>query len=239
MAYYGRLSTAGLLTDISPGAPVNLSQGDTVVTLNFMPGFYPPYGYDPVNMVAVPYVPPLTTLQAQTISGFMQQGAGAIAGQAWAQTHPSFVNYNQQVMAAVQSGIAAVQGQSTVSGVMGVQLNLPSPPTINTVPRLQNSIAVQLFGLTSGQKNNIVTALFSGGTSPPLWETDTGPSACTITAMTGAVIGSNGLVSFNQFQQLLIAAIFVSDNPTWLINPVFDPSIMVPGSTVVYTSGVN
>lgn len=204
-----------------------------------MPGFYPPYGYDPVNMVAVPYVPPLTTLQAQTISGFVQQGANAVQAQSWAQTHPTFQPYAQQVMAAVQSGIAGVQSQSTISGVFGVQLNLPTPPIANTIPRTQNAIATQIFGLTSGQKNNIVTALFSGAASGslPLWETDAGTGAIGMTAATIGVITSNGVVAFNQFQMMLIASIYVADNPNWLVNPAFDPSILVPGATVVYTSG--
>ena len=98
-----------------------------------------------------------------------------------------------------------------------------SPPAKRTLL----AIVADLNALTGAQKNAVWTDITSG--SPPKWSTDAGPNAAAI-AVLHAVATMTGLSNAD----LLIVkirgvAMYVQDNPGYLVNPAFDPSINVPG----------
>ncbi len=111
-------------------------------------------------------------------------------------------------------------------------------PAAPQIPRTAQAIADQLFALTTAQKNKIITALFgqTGGTtaSNALILTSPGVGGWAITAAYAANISATGVTSFNAIAQILLAACYVFDNPTFLVNPSFDPTINVSGTQPLY-----
>lgn len=86
-----------------------------------------------------------------------------------------------------------------------------------------------LNALTVAQKNNIWTAFVAG--TPPLWSRDEGAHAGTVMACAGLAIDmaiSAGFTAADQTRaRLRMVAAYLVDNPTWLTQPAFDPSIDV------------
>jgi hypothetical protein len=110
---------------------------------------------------------------------------------------------------------------------------------VRMVPRTMYAIAADIFALTGSlptpaagtQKANIIADLFSGSlaTGSQKWQKDPGPNAPSLAAVYAAITASNGLATFNAAQQLIMAAIYVVDNPNYLVNPSFDPTISING----------
>lgn len=100
-------------------------------------------------------------------------------------------------------------------------------PVAARKPRRPYDVAVAIAGLSTAQWNNVVADLFAG--SPAKWQLDNGPYAVSIGAGACFAIQSNGAFLFNKFQQFDLAAIYCVDNPTYLVNPSFDPTINIPG----------
>lgn len=97
------------------------------------------------------------------------------------------------------------------------------------------AIATDIFALTGNlptpavgtQKAKLIADLFGG--SPAKWQLDVGANAAALSAVYAALAASNGLVTFNAAQQMIMAAMYLQDNPTYLTNPAFDPTIHVLG----------
>lgn len=93
-------------------------------------------------------------------------------------------------------------------------------------PRPLYAIYNSLAALSSTQKTNIWTDLSSG--SPAKYLADLGPNAAAIAALDWAVRFSGLGAAAITDAKLRIAAIYVADNPTYLLSPSFDPTINVP-----------
>lgn len=97
----------------------------------------------------------------------------------------------------------------------------------NYRPRKLYDIVQSLNALTAVQKTNISNDLFGG--LPPKWTQDTGPNAAdllvlyTLTLTTGLSTADKNTV------RLHAAAIYVMDNPLYLLSPPFDPTISAAG----------
>ena len=99
---------------------------------------------------------------------------------------------------------------------------------VGVTPKSMYSIATSIFGLSSSQKTNLISNLFGG--NPALYQKDVGPNAAAISAVYASITNASGVASFNQAQQLIIAAMYTQDNPNYLVNPTFDPTINVSGA---------
>lgn len=109
--------------------------------------------------------------------------------------------------------------------------------------RTMYAIAADIFALTGvlptlavgTQKALIILDLFTGnlGTGSQKWQQDTGPNAAAMSAVYAAITAPNGLATFNAAQQLILAAMYTQDNPRYLVNPSFAPSINIPGDVAV------
>jgi len=106
-------------------------------------------------------------------------------------------------------------------------------------PRTMYAIASDIFALSGSlptpaagtQKAHVIADLFTGSLAAGAqkWQQDPGPNAAAMSAVYAAITASNGLATFNAAQQLIMAAMYVQDNPTYLVNPAFDATINVPG----------
>ncbi len=106
-------------------------------------------------------------------------------------------------------------------------------------PRTMYAIANDIFTLTTGafnpsatlQKLAIITDLFTGNlaTGSQKWQQDTGPNAAAMSAVYAAVTPPSAISVFNPAQQLIMAAMYVQDNPLYLVHPAFDSTINIPG----------
>lgn len=95
-------------------------------------------------------------------------------------------------------------------------------------PRTIFAIRQQLNTLTNGQKTAIWTNLSAG--TPPLWALDAGPNAAAIAAIEwGATVPAGVTAAEKTEARLRLAAMYVQDNPRYLVNPAFDPTINVAG----------
>lgn len=94
-------------------------------------------------------------------------------------------------------------------------------------PRKLIDIRSDLLALTGSQKTNIWNNFTSG--SPPLWATDFGPNFADIFIL--QLFGSSTGISPVDSSEAKIRtlAFYCQNNPTYLVNPSFDPSINVPG----------
>jgi hypothetical protein len=91
-----------------------------------------------------------------------------------------------------------------------------------------SQIVTALNALTTGQKTNVVNALF-GGAVPILQ--DSGPNAGLITVLYGIVQNVTLLPAESQALKLYAVALFLQDNPTYLVKPAFDATINLLGTT--------
>ena len=112
---YGKLAPGGILTDgqYTGGQERIWPDGSTDVLLAAMPdpGLQQPYGYDPVNQLAITFVPPLAQAQAQITAGLFQQ-ANNLMSAAYPPATLTYLNLLlTQATAAGQSGRAAYIGQ--------------------------------------------------------------------------------------------------------------------------------
>lgn len=90
------------------------------------------------------------------------------------------------------------------------------------------SIYQDLQALSAAQKN-LVWADFTAG-SPPKWSTDDTPGAGVVMACSIPAIDLTGLATAVQTAaRMKMVAAYVLYNPRYLVNPGFDPSILVPG----------
>lgn len=95
-------------------------------------------------------------------------------------------------------------------------------------PRTLFAIRADLNALSAGQKTAVWSDL-SGG-SPPKWALDAGRNAAAIAAIEWAATVPAGITAAERTEaRLRLAAMYVQDNPAYLVNPAFDPTINVPG----------
>lgn len=94
-------------------------------------------------------------------------------------------------------------------------------------PRPLYAIYIDLQALSTTQKTEVWTDLSSG--SPKKYYTDVGPNAAAIAALDWAASDSGATGAALTSARLRITASYVQDNPTYLVNPSFDPGINVPG----------
>lgn len=94
-------------------------------------------------------------------------------------------------------------------------------------PRPLRALRAALAALTPPQKAAVWTALTTG--TPPLWATATGPHAALLAALHLTATASALLPPEAAEARLLTAAVYVLDDPYWLINPPFAPAVNVPG----------
>lgn len=86
------------------------------------------------------------------------------------------------------------------------------------------ALGTAIAALTTAQQNNIWADLFGG--TPPKYQSDVGPNAAAI----GAVyLCTTTPGVFTAPQKIGIAAFYVQDNPGYLIQPSFDPTINISG----------
>lgn len=121
--------------------------------------------------------------------------------------------------------------------------NLQSVSQQGSKPRTMYAIAADIFALTGTlptpangtQKANIIADLFTGNlaTGGQKWQQDAGLNAAALSAVYAAITASNGLATFNAAQQLIMAAMYVQDNPNYLVHPSFDSTINVPGTQLL------
>lgn len=105
--------------------------------------------------------------------------------------------------------------------------------------RTMFAISANIFALTGTlptptagtQKANIILDLFTGNiaTGSQKWQQDAGLNAAALAAVYASLTASNGLTTFNAAQQLIMAAMYTQDNPGYLVNPSFDPTINIAG----------
>ncbi len=101
--------------------------------------------------------------------------------------------------------------------------------TLLGIRRTPAALYAALSALSGTQKGNIWTAFGAG--SPALWSTDDGPNAGAIGVGFGIVSNLAASMNATQLTDMKIRAVvcYVLDNPQWLVQPAFDPSINVPG----------
>lgn len=104
------------------------------------------------------------------------------------------------------------------------------PPPVIKISRTLIAIRADLASLTNTQKNNIWTDITSG--SPPKWSTDAGSNAAALAVLT--LLGASSTLSAADVLEAKLrgVAMYCQDNPTYLVNPSFDPTINVPGDQV-------
>lgn len=139
------------------------------------------------------------------------------------------------VVVGIDWSATPTSGQQTSAQTIIAGLTISAGAKVRTM----YAIAASIFALTGNlptpaagtQKANIIAALFTGNiaTGSQLWQQDTGPNAAAMSAVYAAITASNGSATFNAAQQLIMAAMYVQDNPMYLVNPSFDPTISVPG----------
>jgi hypothetical protein len=110
----------------------------------------------------------------------------------------------------------------------------PYPETLTadvavTFKALRTLLAIytDLQALTAAQKTNVWTDLSSG--TPKKYLQDVGRNAAAIAALDWAATDSGATGTALTAAKLRIGAMYVQDNPAYLINPSFDPTINVPG----------
>jgi hypothetical protein len=104
------------------------------------------------------------------------------------------------------------------------------PNTDYTNQSLVN-IYTAIQALTATQKTNISNDLFSG--SPMKVLTDAGPNAASLAVLWYQTQTATLSTADKNLAKLLAAAMYVGDNPNYLVQPSFDTSINVPGLVAV------
>jgi hypothetical protein len=95
------------------------------------------------------------------------------------------------------------------------------------VPRTLYAIRADLVALSTANKNAVWAALIAG--TPPLWATASGPNAAALAAI--QLFGASATLSAADVLEakLRAAAMYAQDQPNWLVNPAFAPTVNVPG----------
>jgi hypothetical protein len=102
------------------------------------------------------------------------------------------------------------------------------------VPRVKRAgylIYGDLQALTNAQKTAVWTDLSEG--SPRKYLRDAGPNAAAIAALDWSANDSGAVGASLTSARMRIAAAYVQDNPTYLVQPAFDPTINVAGDQPV------
>lgn len=96
------------------------------------------------------------------------------------------------------------------------------------VKRTLLAIIADLTALTSGQKIAIGNDLFTG---PPAnkWQGNAGPNAAAMFTLYFQTQTGGMSPADKALAKLYAAAMYTQDNPKYLVNPSFDPSINIPG----------
>jgi hypothetical protein len=118
------------------------------------------------------------------------------------------------------------------TGALGTQytydaVNKRAVAVARRAPRSLFNIRADLLALTAAQKANVNTDLFGG--SPAKWTQDAGANAATLYAIWCSSQVSGLSAADATTLKLAATACYVQDNPKYLVNPAFDPSINVPG----------
>lgn len=93
------------------------------------------------------------------------------------------------------------------------------------------SIRVELNALSAAKKNAVWNDINSG--NPPKWSLDAGPNAAAIAAIEFSATSVAGITAAEKTEaRLRLVAMYIQDNPKYLVNPSFDPTINVPGNEV-------
>lgn len=97
------------------------------------------------------------------------------------------------------------------------------------VYRPAHAIFAALSALTGPQKTAVWADLTGG--SPAKWTSDRGPNAAAILMCVGITVSLAGAMTAAQLTDMKVRAVaaYVLDNPLYLVNPAFDPTINVPG----------
>lgn len=115
----------------------------------------------------------------------------------------------------------AVSGPWTYDAV-----NKLAVPIVPRVRRLLLDIITDINALSTAQKNLIWTDITSG--APPKWELDAGPNAAAIAVLQWAA--TSGVSAADILSaKIRGVAMYCADNPKYLVNPAFAPTINIPG----------
>lgn len=91
------------------------------------------------------------------------------------------------------------------------------------------TLITNIGALNNNQKNNIWTDF----TTNKRYQTDTGPNAGSL--LLAAYLANTALIGGSPTDllngKILAIALYVQDNPNYLVNPTFDSTINVPGTT--------
>lgn len=89
-------------------------------------------------------------------------------------------------------------------------------------------IYTDITALPGATQTAIWTDLSSG--SPPKWATDVGPNAAALFALQFLATAVAGLTTAEKNEaRRRVAAFYVGDNPTYLVNPPFAPTVNING----------
>lgn len=100
------------------------------------------------------------------------------------------------------------------------------------VGRLLYAIGTSIAALSTSQWTNVDNAFFAGSipASPPAWLLHAGPNIAALGAIyVLAVTGAYTQTSLTKAQKIGVMAMICQDSVNTLVNPVFDPSIVVAG----------
>lgn len=111
--------------------------------------------------------------------------------------------------------------KTTLDGV--VAAHDPRPRRKRTI----HAIYTDIGALTSAKQTAVWNDLNAG--SPPKWALDAGPNAAAIVAIHWSAANSGATAANVNDARRRLAAAYVQDNVTYLLNPAFDPTISIPG----------
>ena len=94
--------------------------------------------------------------------------------------------------------------------------------------RTPAELRAALNALNTAQKTNLWTDLTAD--NPPRWATAAGPNTGALLVL--HLLATGGTLSLIDVAEakLRAAILYLMDHPTWLLRPVFDPSINVDGT---------
>jgi hypothetical protein len=142
--------------------------------------------------------------------------------------------YAAQAVNAAQSqlGDTSTTNGRILQAIMGAANLTPAhvqARVAGTVSKSMQTLVTAILGLSTTQWNNVLANLFAGNPAP--WQLDQGPNITALSAVYVALTNSSGTPVFaNKFQQVVVCALYLQDNPTYLVNPTFDPTINISGT---------
>lgn len=84
------------------------------------------------------------------------------------------------------------------------------------------------LGTLSATRQNTIWADVTAG-SPPKWATDAGPNAAAIAAIHWSAANSGAAAAAVNDARRRLVAMYVQDNPNYLVNPSFDQALSLAG----------